>query len=178
MHKHHDPLPMEAMKYCPKCGCNDFVHEEVNSLRCSGCGYHHFFNAAGAVIGIIRNEKGEVLVTRRAFEPYRGMLDLPGGFIMPDETAEEAVKRELYEELRLEVTDMKFLYTRPNRYPFSGVIVYTIDLVFDVNVKDISNLKPGDDVVGCQFVGKAQINSELLEIQYIREIIEKYFEDN
>jgi 8-oxo-dGTP diphosphatase len=53
------------------------------------------------VVLTIRNGVLCAVVVERGVEPYRGRLALPGGFIRPDETLQEAAKRELAEETGL-----------------------------------------------------------------------------
>ncbi|MBI5156271.1 NUDIX domain-containing protein [Candidatus Peregrinibacteria bacterium] len=53
---------------------------------------------------IVQNTKGKILLTKRADD---GSWSLPGGWVEATETADEAVKRELYEETGLSVTAFK-----------------------------------------------------------------------
>ena len=89
---------LEQWNYCPKCGSKQFVVHDFKSKHCEACGFTYYFNAAAAVIAIIENEKGEMLVARRGEEPAKGMLDFIGGFVDPGEGFEEAVVREIEEE--------------------------------------------------------------------------------
>jgi 8-oxo-dGTP diphosphatase len=53
---------------------------------------------------ILINSKNEVLLLLRDHNseiPYPNMWDIPGGMVEKDETPEEAIKREMYEELNL-----------------------------------------------------------------------------
>jgi mutator protein MutT len=56
---------------------------------------------AGAVV---RNERGEVLLVRRANEPGRGLWSLPGGRLEPGEDARTCAAREVLEETGLVVS--------------------------------------------------------------------------
>ncbi len=62
--------------------------------------------------------------------PGRGMLSIPGGFVDIGETAEEGLRRELREEVNLEVTALEFLCTQPNVYHYQGVTYPVLDLFF------------------------------------------------
>jgi 8-oxo-dGTP diphosphatase len=56
------------------------------------------------VIGFIENEQGQLYVTRRALHSHLGgYWELPGGKLEPDETSEIAIRRELKEELDIDV---------------------------------------------------------------------------
>lgn len=55
-------------------------------------------------VGVIRNHQGEILIDRRLQSgEMGGFWEFPGGKIEPDETVEECVKREIQEELGIEV---------------------------------------------------------------------------
>ena len=93
--------PLHLFRYCPKCGSDKFTENDFKSKRCGECGFTYYFNPLAATVGIITNGKGEILVARRAKEPAKGTLDLPGGFCDSYETAEEGITREIEEETGL-----------------------------------------------------------------------------
>ena len=78
----------------------------------------------------------ELLMTVRGANPGKGMLDLPGGFVDYFESAEEALKRELREELEFSPGQLSFLGTFPNEYTYKGILYNTLDVVFVINVDD------------------------------------------
>lgn len=53
--------------------------------------------------GFIHDEDGRVLMIKRRFEPNKGRWSLPGGLVETGETLEEAARREVREELGIEV---------------------------------------------------------------------------
>ena len=161
--------------FCPKCGSDSFHTENGGrSYRCKKCEFQYYINNSAAVACLIFNASGELLLTRRAIEPNIGMLDLPGGFVEPIETAEEAVRREIKEELNLHVTEMAYLVSFPNLYPFSDFLVPTVDLAFVCKTGDQDGLKPDDDVASVEFVLPENINYNELCSESMKQIIRFY----
>ena len=128
------------------------------SKKCDSCGFHYFFNTSAAVAGLIFNQRGELLFTRRAIEPHFGMLDLPGGFIEPMEVAEDALAREIKEELGVDVKQLSYYCSFPNEYPFSGFSVFTLDLIYQVELESLNGLKAMDDISGFEFLDPRKID--------------------
>ena len=89
--------PLAQFLYCPECGSPHFKVNNEKSKKCTDCGFVYYFNPSAATVALILNEKNELLVCRRAKEPAKGTLDLPGGFIDMNETGEEGVAREVLE---------------------------------------------------------------------------------
>ena len=82
------------------------------------------------VAGVIRNEKGEVLLSRR--QPGRhqaGKWEFPGGKIEPGETSNAALVRELHEELGISVSRISPRIQVPYRYPDLAVLLEVFDVV-------------------------------------------------
>ncbi|MFV0483235.1 MAG: NUDIX hydrolase [Bacteroidales bacterium] len=168
----------EIFKFCPKCGAKGFAALAEREFLCKSCKFNFFMNASGAATAVIFNEAGELLLCRRAREPFKGTYELPGGFLEFGETAEEAVKREVYEELNIELCGLQYLGTFVNKYPFCGLEVDTIELVFRCDVKDFSSMKVADDVDDFKFVPLRQINMSEISSPAMRDIISRLVECN
>lgn len=166
----------EFMKYCPHCGSNSFKGVGDKEMRCSNCDFRFFPNAAAAVALIVTNGRGEILLTRRAVEPNKGTLDLPGGFVDPDESVEEAIKREIKEELGAEVMTMEYLTSGHNAYLFSGYTVMTCDLGFKITLDRYDNLTAQDDISALEWHTPETIETAMSEIkaESIKQIVRYY----
>lgn len=168
--------PLELFGFCPKCGSSRFNESSEKSKKCENCGFEFFSNPAAAVAAFITNERGELLVQRRKYEPAKGMLDLPGGFCDGQETAEESVVREVKEETSLEVTRASYLFSMPNVYRFSGMDLNTLDMFFECEVKDTDALKAGDETTDCRWMAIEDIRTELFGLRSIRHAMSVYIE--
>jgi NAD+ diphosphatase len=165
--------PIQVFKFCPRCGSSNFSVSGERSLVCGDCGFHYYINSAAAVACLIFNSEGKLLLTRRAVEPDIGKLDLPGGFVDPLETAEEAVCRELKEELGVEVKSMQYLTSRGNEYHFSGITVFTTDLAFRVEVDSLENLTANDDISSFEWVWPAEVDASEIPASSIRYFVKE-----
>lgn len=160
--------PLEKFKYCPKCGSSHFEQNDEKSKKCRNCGFEYYMNPSGAVAAFILNDKGELLVERRAKEPGKGTLDLPGGFADIDETAEEAVRREVKEETGLEATSVEYLFSIPNVYLYSEMKIPTLDLFFRCQVSGDAEPKADDDAAECMWIPLDDIHTEQFGLRSIR----------
>jgi ADP-ribose pyrophosphatase len=85
---------------------------------------------------VVTNELGQVLLLRRANDPGKGMLGMPGGFVDHGETAEVALKREVLEEIGLTVKSIEYLTSEPNAYVYRGVTLPVLDFFYIVEVDE------------------------------------------
>ena len=121
------------LRFCPACGANRLRHPEPKLLKCSACGFALYLNTAAAA-GAILTDGDKVLLTVRAKEPMQGYLDLPGGFVDHGEGIEDGLRRELQEELGIEVGDLHYVGSWPNTYPYGGMVYQTCDVIFTASI--------------------------------------------
>lgn len=166
------------LQNCPHCGSLAFAYNNVKSKRCADCGFQYYMNPSAAVAAFIRNDKGELLVCKRAKDPAKGTYDLPGGFVDFDETAEQAVVRELEEELNAHVVGIKYQFSLPNNYLYSGLTIPTLDLFFECSISNFAELQADDDVDGFVFLSLTAINPDDFGLLSVRKAVEIYKEQN
>lgn len=147
------------------------------SKRCADCGFVYYFNPSAATVALIMNERNELLVCRRAKDPAKGTLDLPGGFIDMAETGEEGVTREVKEETGMEVKKAEYLFSLPNIYVHSGFTVHTLDLFFRCSVADTLHYKAMDDAADVFFLPLKDIHTGDFGLGSIRKGLEIFLKE-
>lgn len=129
------------MNFCPSCGGRNIRNEHDRKWGCPDCGYRLYNNVAAAVGLVIEDADGRILFERRAKEPRRGFLAFPGGFVDPDETAEEAAARECLEETGASPATLEYIASFPNTYEYKGIVYKTCDLFFRATLPEGASLR-------------------------------------
>jgi NAD+ diphosphatase len=163
--------PVNVLKFCPRCGSAHFPATGNRSFKCNDCGFNYYANSSAAVAVLLFNPIGELLLTRRAIEPHLGKLDLPGGFIDPMESAEQAAVREIQEELGIQIHSLKYFGSYPNEYIFSGFSVFTLDLAFLAKTERWHQMTAMDDVASFEFHKPENVDFEELPSISMKNII-------
>ena len=127
--------PRLQFRCCPRCG-EALTHPGACPLACTACGFAFSFNPAVSAAGILVRDDGQALFIRRGHEPGFGRLAFVGGFVDAGETPEEALRREVREEVGVELEAIAYLCSRPNTYPFRGVTYHVVDLIFVARLAD------------------------------------------
>ena len=171
--------PLQKFTFCPVCGSKHFVVNNFKSKRCQDCGFTYYANPCSATAAFIVNDNDEMLVVRRAKEPAKGTLDLPGGFVDMYETVEEGMRREIKEETGLDVQDIRYLFSSPNVYEYSGMGVHTLDMDFLVYVHgDPEALKASilaaDDAAEALWIPVSKINPDEFGLTSIRNAVIRF----
>jgi len=98
---------MRDWRHCPRCAADLErrvpAGDDEARLLCPACGLVLYENPAPTAGAIVEDREGRILLVRRAIEPFKGKWDVPGGFVKPGEDGEDAMRRELAEELGVEV---------------------------------------------------------------------------
>ena len=80
-------LDFVKFNYCPRCGKQKLQTNDKKSFVCLSCDFIYYHSSAVAVSAIIECD-GKIILTRRAYEPMKGLLALPGGFVDYEENLE------------------------------------------------------------------------------------------
>jgi ADP-ribose pyrophosphatase YjhB (NUDIX family) len=102
-------------RFCPRCATPAPDKDGDRSLRCEACGLVAYFNPKPVACAIPRDDAGRIVLLRRGFEPGQGLWTFPGGFVDLGESVEDAARREVREELEIDVElhGLVGVYSRP-----------------------------------------------------------------
>ncbi len=118
-----------------------------------------------------------VLLVRRGEAPYAGMWAIPGGFKRPNETLDEAARRELVEETGVDVPSLltQFgAYGDPGRDPRMNVVTVGYLAV----LRDVGAIQAGTDATDAALTPISQVLNEDLDLAFdhvhiVRDAIER-----
>ncbi len=162
-------------RFCQNCGKPiKLINNKL--IDCSFCGFHFYLNPVPTTAIILENEKGEILFVKRKFPPKKDYWDLPGGFVEFNETGENAIKREVKEEINLEIKIPHFLGSYVGFYPYKGINYQPLCLIFyqKINDDEIKKLQVSDDAKEIAFFHKTKIPWEKLAFIDIKEGLMDY----
>lgn len=159
--------------FCPKCG-GGTDRKLPNLLVCKNCGYNFYINPAATNAVIVENRKGEILIVTRKFDPKKGYLDLPGGFVEVGESLEKSAERELEEELGITVDEVNYFGSYPDEYLFQGVLIKTLGFILTAKVSDNIKIKVSDDVEKADFFEREKIPFEKIAFESLKLALKDY----
>jgi NAD+ diphosphatase len=108
---------------CGRCGTPLRSKSTERAKECPQCGLLHFPRLAPAIIVLV--ERGSKLLLARSRHFMPGMFSVLAGFVEPGESLEEAVVREVREEVGIDVKDIKYFGSQPWPFPHSLMIGFT-----------------------------------------------------
>jgi NAD+ diphosphatase len=117
----------ETHRFCGQCGEPTRPLADQRARQCPKCGLAAYPRLAPAVITLVERNDGRVLLARNAgfSEPFYSCL---AGFVEPGETLEEAVRREVREEVGIEVRNIRYFGSQPWPFPHSLMIGFEAEL--------------------------------------------------
>jgi ADP-ribose pyrophosphatase YjhB (NUDIX family) len=150
----------DCFNFCPRCGRGIDGAAGARPFRCAACGFVYFFNAAVSVSVIIldADDQRRSLFIRRGHDPGKGKLAFAGGFVDPGETVEAAARREVREEVGLDLADVTWLGSFPNNYRYLDVVYPVADLFFVASAPCPREATALDGVAGIEWLDPAGVD--------------------
>jgi NAD+ diphosphatase len=136
-------------RYCGACGTPTEIATAERSRACPQCGLSHFPRIAPSMIVAVEREDAILLARSPHFPP--GIYSVLAGFLEPGESAEDAVVREVYEETRIEVTDIEYFDSQPWPFPHSLMLGFQAryaagEIQVDGAEVEVAGWYPADDM--------------------------------
>ena len=137
----HNP----AFRFCPACGgpleSRLLKDGDPPRLVCGACGFIFYLDPKLAVGTVITDDRGRIVLVKRAIEPGYGKWVFPGGYVDRGEEVQGAAVREALEETGLDVRIDRLI----NIYSYTGrtpvILVYAATLTGGVLVCDDEGLE-------------------------------------
>jgi NAD+ diphosphatase len=110
-------------RFCPLCGSPTEPMQKEWMRRCSNCGHERFPQVSPAVLILVHDGADRILL---AHKPGWGRrYSILAGFVLPGESLEECVQREVDEEAGVQVTDLVYAGSQPWPFPHQLMIGFT-----------------------------------------------------
>jgi NAD+ diphosphatase len=106
-------------RYCGRCGRPTRNHDHDQARICPDCSLVWYPRISPCIIVLVT--RGEEVLLARSPRFREGMYSTLAGFIEPGESAEDALRREIMEEVSLEVGAIRYMGSQP--WPFPGQLM-------------------------------------------------------
>lgn len=157
-------------KFCSNCA-GLFDKKSDLLYVCPKCDFRIYISPKPAVGALILNESDELLLLKRSVEPAKGKFGLCSGFIDPDETNVEALRREVYEETKLKFNDCKYFGSYTGDYDYMGIIYKVVVTYFVVKINNTHKLELSDESSEFKFVNLKNINLDEIGVEADKKVI-------
>ena len=115
----------ETHRFCGRCGGETAPVATELAKECPRCGMLFYPRLSPAVIVLVKRGDRVLLARSPGFPP--GMYSVLAGFVEPGESIEEAISREVCEEVGVEVENVRYFGSQPWPFPHSLMIGFTAD---------------------------------------------------
>jgi ADP-ribose pyrophosphatase YjhB (NUDIX family) len=151
--------------HCSFCG-HPFEEAQPWPRHCSGCQQKSYINPLPVAVVLVPVDNG-LLMVRRAIEPRKGMLALPGGFINIGESWQQAGAREVMEETGLAIDPEEIEDFRVLSAPDGTVLIF--GLARPRRASSLSLLASSDEALECLILDQPEELGFPLHTQVVKE---------
>jgi NAD+ diphosphatase len=112
-------------RYCGRCGTPTQPKQSERSRECPACKLIVYPRVAPAMMALVT--RGKELLLARSHRFTSGVYSALAGFVEPGETIEDCIRREVREEVGVDVGDIHYFASQSWAFPHSLMIAYTAD---------------------------------------------------
>lgn len=155
-----------TFQFCGRCGAKTQLDEKDMMLKCPKCGQMHYPRIAPAIIVAIR--KGDELLMAKHSYHEKIRYALIAGFVEPGETIEEAVHREVLEEVGIKIKNLQ--YKRSQTWPFPNSLMFGFSAEYESGDIKVD----GDEILTAKWIKKEDVESPETDISIASWLIEEF----
>lgn len=134
---------IEATRFCSRCGHGLTLVKGGHVLNCDNCNTEHYPRTDSAVIMALTDADDRLLLARNSAWPT-GMMSVLAGFVEPGESLEDAVRREILEEVGIRADEVTYVGSQPWPFPSSimlGFAARTSETEITVDTSEIAEAR-------------------------------------
>jgi NAD+ diphosphatase len=125
-------------RYCGRCGTPTRTKDGERAKECPACGLVAYPRNSPAMMVLVT--RGRELLLARAHRFPGAMYSALAGFVEAGETIEDCIRREVREEVGIDVTGITYFASQSWPFPHSLMIAYTAEYAG-------GEMRPGDDEI-------------------------------
>jgi NAD+ diphosphatase len=151
-------------QYCGVCSAPMTLVPGERCHRCTACKFMAYPRISPAMMVLVK--KGDSILLARNIAAPGGRFAALAGFVEAGESIEETVHREVFEEVGLRVTNLKYFGSQPWAFPHSLMIAFTAEYLsgeLTLDTREIVEAKwigPGDQIP--EYLRGVSISGELI----------------
>ena len=153
-------------QYCGNCGTKTQIDKKDMMLLCPKCGQMHYPRIAPAIIVAINNN-GKLLMAKHSYH-HTSKYTLLAGFVEPGESIEDAVHREIKEEVNIKVKNLR--YVKSQSWPFPNSLMLGFIADFDSGEIKVD----GEEIVDAKWFKPEEIKIPPSDISISSWLINNY----
>ena len=166
---------MKPFDFCPSCATTLGPSEDGEGKSCPSCGRDWYRNSSPTA-GCAIVSDGRALITKRGRDPEKGRYDVPGGFLRMGEDVLDGLRREIKEELGVEidVSFDDFVHAIPHEYGTEGDYVLAMGFLARVTAGEP---EPADDVEELRWVSLEELEDIPFAWEHDRVLVRRALEE-
>jgi 8-oxo-dGTP diphosphatase len=168
---------MKKIQFCQVCGAKVNEQEAGRFYECPQCSQVFWKSTKPTAEAIILNDDGKVLLEKRKGSIREGFWDTPGGYLENGEDPIEGLRREVMEEIGVEVEVGKLINMSIEPDAYSEIEnSYCLDITFEARITSGSP-QPKDETCEVRWFAKEEIPWDKIGFPGEKKALKSYFKN-